>query len=237
MRNLAVAEWLLSRFTTSSRAGSIVGDLLEDSTGRRRVSFWLSVATVLLSLVWRHLVALGAALAVGLLAFDFLHNLAYSVYAVHLPVHQWKVMFDLTCLSSTLLSFGVPYSAIRYGLKNEFTQQTIVTWALASIVTAYWWVPFVTAACGLLAACSLLCSVLSAERRRALMASVAGLGLGVATYLAFGWYALEQLAHSSRPVLGRLAFPIFALGLVLQPVIYSRIHALFWRDGPKTEPS
>lgn len=223
-------------FTTSSRASSIIGDLLEDSS-TRRVPFWLSICAVLLPLACRRLIAFGVALCLGLFAFDFLHNLTYNVHADHLPVHEWKMVLDFTCLSSILLSFGMPYTAIRYGLKNEFTRQTIFTWGLASMVTAYWWVSYATVTCVSLGVCGLLCSVLSADRRRALLASVFALGLGIVMYLVLSWYALRQLAHSSHPVLGRLGFPVFALGLAVQPVIYSRIHALVWRDTYKTELS
>jgi hypothetical protein len=147
MRKLALAEWLLSRFRTPSHASSIVGDLVEDSVGRARVTLWLSVCAVLLALAWRHLVAFAIALCLGLFAFDFLHNLAYNGYAAYLPVRGWRMPFDLVCLAGILLSFGMPYTAIRYGLKNEFTRQTLAIWGLTRIVAVYWWVPFVSITC------------------------------------------------------------------------------------------
>jgi hypothetical protein len=51
MRNLA--ESLLARLTTRTRAAAILGDLLELSATRGRLWFWTTYARTLLSLGWR----------------------------------------------------------------------------------------------------------------------------------------------------------------------------------------
>src|SRR5215831_11994523 len=53
MRNVHLAEWLLSLVVSRAGAASMVGDLLEEAHTRGTVWFWLSLAGTVCSLIWR----------------------------------------------------------------------------------------------------------------------------------------------------------------------------------------
>ena len=226
MRNVVLAEWLLARYTTGACAASITGDLLEDH-GRGGIGFWRSLCTILWSFIWRRALAFGVALVFGFISFDFLHNLTYSVHAIYLPSGEWRILLDSMCLTSILLSFGMAYTAVRYGVKDTFAQQVIALWALSSIISAYWWMPVVMVAVTILAMSFLLFSFFFAPRRRALLALVVALSFAVAVYWLAS-FVMQNLAGSHVPVFNNLAFYVFTLGLALQPAIYSCVHSIFW---------
>src|SRR5262245_48567683 len=56
MRKADIAEWILSFTTTTERAASTVGDLIEDSVPRGATWFWWSVAKTTTSMVWHELI-------------------------------------------------------------------------------------------------------------------------------------------------------------------------------------
>ncbi len=66
MRSTTWAEWIIARFAGRTLATSIVGDLIETATQRGTLWFWLSVARITLSYVWRAAVAFVAAFYFGL---------------------------------------------------------------------------------------------------------------------------------------------------------------------------
>jgi len=233
MRNLPVAEWLLARHTTQARAASIMGDLIEDGHGRGGIDFWWSLCTILCSFVWRRAVAFAVAVIFGLISFDFLHNLAYSVHAAYVPSNEWKMLLDFACLASILLSFGMAYTVARFGVKDVFAQQIIALWGMASILTVYWWKPVVMAAVTILGTCFLLFSLFSKRRRQALMASILALAFAIGVYW-FASFSMQNLAEAHASAFKNLAFYVFVLGLVLQPAVYSRVHTIFWRDKLQT---
>src|SRR6516162_9990468 len=53
MRNVHLAEWLLSLAVSREGAASMVGDLLEEARTRGTVWFWFSLAGTVCSLIWR----------------------------------------------------------------------------------------------------------------------------------------------------------------------------------------
>lgn len=228
MRKLAAAEWFLARFTTVSRAASIVGDLIEECGDRGRLALWWSLSAVFFSLVWRRGLAFAVALSVGLTSFDFLHNLVYNANV--LPPNEWRPLLDFVCLASILLSFGMTYTVIRYGLKDAFTHQVTAVWALACVLSAYWWIPIVRIGAVLFGACILLSAIRSVPRRRSLLAAILALGFGLVAYLVFGQYLMQGLAESHQPMLKRLAFYALSFGLVVQPAFYSYAHAKFSKN-------
>ena len=227
MRNVALADWLLARYTTEACAASIIGDLIEDRHERGGIGFWWSLCTILWSFVWRRALAFAVALVFGLISFDFLHNLMYTVHATYVPSGEWGIWLDFICLTSILLSFGMAYTAVRYGVKDIFAQQVIALWGLTAILSAYWWMPVVTVAVTILGVSFLLFSFFFAPRRQALLASVVALSFAVAVYWLASFF-MQNLAGSHVPVFNNLAFYVFTLGLALQPGVYSRVHTIFW---------
>jgi hypothetical protein len=227
MRNIALAEWLLTRYTTEACAASIIGDLMEDRHGRGSIGFWRSLLTILWSFVWRRALAFAVALVFGLISFDFLHNLMYGVHAAYLPSGEWRILLDFICLTSILLSFGMAYTAVRYGMKDTFAQQVIALWGLTSTLSAYWWMPVILVAVTILGMSFLLFSFFSAPRRQALLASVVAISFAVAVYWLASFF-MQNLAGSHVPLFNNMAFYAFTLGLALQPTVYSRVHTIFW---------
>jgi hypothetical protein len=53
MRNAQLAEWILSLVTSSDRAASTVGDLMENSAIRGAFWFWIGVLRTAFSLLWK----------------------------------------------------------------------------------------------------------------------------------------------------------------------------------------
>ncbi len=245
MRSASVAEWVLGRFTSRSRAASTVGDLLEASHHKGIFWFWLSVAAILLSLAWRRFLAFAAALCFGLFSVSALQEFIYGVGAAHRPPHEWIPLFAILNVTGVLLCFGMPYTTIRYGLKDAFTQQILATWSLTSILILYWWIPLVPAACAVLGVLVFACVAMSAPQRRALVAFGMALGLSFACaallsrYLTSRLYqisAAPALLHTPRMALKRLALATFFLGWLIQPFIYSRVHQAFFGDKSREGP-
>ena len=240
MRSASIAEWILGRFTSRSRAASTVGDLLEASDHKGIVWFWLSAVPVLLSLAWRGCLAFSAAFCFGLFFYELLPGIFFGISETHRPPHGWIALFDLVCAAGILLSFGMAYTTIRYGLKDPFTLQIVTAWGLACVFSIYWWMPIVRAACLLLGVSMFVYSLISAPRRRALMALVVALGLSFAGAALFSWYVTSKLSqisampdplHTPWMTLKQLAEVAFLLGLLIQPFIYSRVHRMFFVDN------
>jgi hypothetical protein len=183
-----------------------------------------------ISLVWRRGLAFAVALSLGLGSFDFLHALVYHVQAAHLPSNAWKPLLDFVCLASILLSIGMAYTVIAYGLKDAFTQQVTSVWGLACLLTAYWWVPAVRLAAIVFGAWVLLCAIWFPAHRRALLATIVAISSGIAAYLIFGWYVMQSLAASDHAVFKELPFFVAIFSLAIQPVIYALVRAMFWRN-------
>lgn len=244
MRSASVAEWVLGWFTSRSRAASTVGDLLEASPRNGIVWFWRSVAAILLSLAWRRSLAFAAALCLGLFSLDALQNFIYGVNVAHRPPHEWIPLFGFLNVTGVLLCFGMPYTTIRYGLKDAFTQQILATWGLTSVLILYWWIPLVPAACAVLGVLVFAHAAMSRPRRRALAAFAVALGLSFACaallsrYLASRLYqfsAAPALLHTPRMALKHLALATFFLGWLVQPSIYSRVRHAFFGDNSRED--
>ena len=180
MRSEYVAEWILARFTTQSRAASIVGDLFESRSEKGTLWFWRSVAGIVLAVAWRRPLAFAAAFYLGLHALGALQMPIYGMYAAHRPPQEWMPMFAVLSGLGMVLWMAAPYVAIRFGLRDSFAQIALVFGGLVTIIIFYWWVPAVLAACLVLAFSLITTSISVARRRRALLA------LAIATAFGFG---------------------------------------------------
>ena len=76
MRNLALAEWMLSLVTTPERAAASVGDLLEEGTSS--FAFWWSIASTAVSLSLSDLSAAPLSL-LGVALYGFVMAIVLSV--------------------------------------------------------------------------------------------------------------------------------------------------------------
>jgi len=180
MRSEFVAEWILARLTTRSRAASIVGDLLENRSEKGTLWFWRSFAGIVLAVAWRRPFAFVAAFFLGLHALGALQMPIYSMYAAHRPPEAWMPVFWVLISIGILLWMAAPYVAIRFGLRDSFAQLALVFGGLVTVIIFYWWIPAVLVPCIVLASSLATASMFSAQRRRALLA------LAVATAFGFG---------------------------------------------------
>lgn len=148
MRTASTAEWILCRVTTQQRAASIVGDLVELESRKGLLWFWLSVAGVAFSLIWRPLLAFIAALYSGAWTFSGFVMAIVGVNAQHRPPeYPWMPVFNvLIFIGSTLWAVSF-YAAIRYGFRDRATQMAFVWAGLVTTVIYFWWQPVVLGLC------------------------------------------------------------------------------------------
>jgi hypothetical protein len=98
MRNARLAEWILSLVTTSDRAASAVGDLMEDVAAGGALRFWASVSHLAISLLFRDLAANPARMA-GLGALGLLIELLLIAVA--------GLLIGLLTVAAMLLLWGL----------------------------------------------------------------------------------------------------------------------------------
>ena len=100
MRNVAFAQWIVSRFTSKKRAAAIVGDLLELATQKGRLWFWFSLAGVVVSLAWRRPLAFAAALCVYFAAFSASFWVTYRHHRFAIPDQHWRTVWGVIFLAT-----------------------------------------------------------------------------------------------------------------------------------------
>ena len=140
MPGSGLVEWLLARYTTSDRAEAILGDLLETARKHGWISFYVSTAQVLITLAWRLPVAwIGAygvgALLVGLtLRHDATWNNVVFRWAADYPNSPVMDAVQSVIMAAAIpLWFIAPYSLLRFGLRDRFSQLAGVIGVIATI--------------------------------------------------------------------------------------------------------
>jgi hypothetical protein len=183
VRNVAIAEWIVSRFTGKKRAAAIVGDLLELAPQKGRLWFWFALAGVVVSLAWRRPLALAAALCVYFAAFSASWWVTYLHHRFTIADPHWRTVWGVLFLASNGLWFMLVYAAIRYGVRDRVTQLLL---ALSVPITAglYCWErPTILVACIALTICVLAASALNHRLRRGLLIVLAVLMVIVGIFL------------------------------------------------------
>lgn len=183
MRSALVAEWLLSRFTSSKRAASVVGDLVELKPQKGAVWFWLSIARVLVSLSWRRVAALIAAFYVGAWAYRSFEGAIIGINTRHRPPEMWVNFFLALSALGALLLMTFTYAAIRYGLRDRVTQLAMIWAGLVAATIVCWWQPVVLVACIGLSVCMAVHSSVRTEDRKATLVLIVTVVAGFASYL------------------------------------------------------
>jgi len=174
MRSTTSASWIIARFTGPTVAASIVGDLLETAVQRGTLWFWLSVARIAFSYVWRPAIAFVAAFYVGLFWRKF--AIMGFMRAGHLPRELYAFawwdpsdpLFSLMWFGTVLWTAAL-YAAIRYGLRDKLAQLGLGLCCTVAILVFCWRTPLVTVACIALGLCVVVASVRSAQRSKVLM--------------------------------------------------------------------
>jgi hypothetical protein len=143
MRSIAVAEWIVGRFTNKSRAASILGDLEELKPQKGRLWFWLSLVGIVFSLTWRRPIAFVAAvLATFVWGWGYL-SLVMPIWRSHaykLPDHPWMFASHVLGTIGTVLLTVLMYSAIRYSFRDGLTRLALVLIPIVGAAAIYcWW--------------------------------------------------------------------------------------------------
>ena len=163
MRAASTAEWILSRVTTTDRAASIVGDLVETEMPNGLFCFWLSTARIAIRLSWRRTLGFVAAFyALGwtLYAFDLA---IHGIHAAHRPRDSsWGIIFDILGVACSILCAVSIYASVRYGLGERTTQMTLAWTGIFTLAIFFWWHVAVLVVC--IAAALFLASVSLIDR-------------------------------------------------------------------------
>ncbi len=198
MRSASIAEWVLARFMSKSRAASIVGDLLELEPQKGRLWFWLALCRVVFALNWRRPPAFITAFYSGMWAVGRFQMAIYGIHAQHRPPESWIPMFSLASEAGIFTIFVLAYRLIRYGPRDRVTQLALL-WAVPVTELIYfWWRPVILVSCILLSIFAAAASTGSRESRRAALALFVALVVGFGGVL-LALYLATQYQHFVYP--------------------------------------
>jgi hypothetical protein len=143
MRSASLAEWIIGHYTSKSRAASIVGDLVEALPEKGILWFWLATAGVLVRMVWRRPLAFLAAFYIGNYAFGAFQMAVHGMLCRHCPPLPWVPVFNILSGGGTMMWILLPYAAIRFGLRDRFTQMVLALTGSTTAIIYFWWLPTV----------------------------------------------------------------------------------------------
>ncbi len=142
MDRLELLEATLSRYTPPDRAASILGDLLETAQTKGRLWFWMSFTRILCSLAWRVPVAWLGAYAFGgsVIALMMTHDpLFLSADFKNInpsgPIARPALLVLAT--PGMVLWFIAPYAALRFGLRDRFSQLAVALFTLTTLTLLF----------------------------------------------------------------------------------------------------
>ncbi len=195
MHSASVAEWMVSRFIERNRAASIVGDLVELEPQKGSLWFWFSVLGVMLSLTWRPLAALTAALFAGYWAATASNivgfRLPYAFPHTHL-VSVFEPVFLMLVIVHLLGWMALFYAVICYGFSDELTLFTFGVTVITTAACYGWGQPIVVTFCIILTVCNIAACIAWAKWRRAALTLFVSMLAGFLCFSASGflifWY-------------------------------------------------
>jgi hypothetical protein len=231
MLSASIAEWILARVTSRDRAATVVGDLIEIERQKGSLWFSLSVAGVVISLVWRRTLAFVAAFYVGMWAMSTFGNWAIGKTFIGLN----GIVLELLTLTACRLWAASLYATVRYGVADRSAQMALASTGLVTAVIYFWWQPALLKTCITIAVFFALASVLTSKSRKAalvvvlevvvgwlsMMATLAVTGLYQHCLLSGPWGDQEMLEH---PSLSRVFIGMLILSLWVSTLAWSRIH-------------
>jgi uncharacterized protein (TIGR03435 family) len=137
MDKMELLETTLARYIPPDRAAAILGDLLETARSRGRLWFCLSFTRILCSLAWRVPAAwLGAyAMGTSVIALLMTHDpLWLDADFKHVNPSGTVAMaaFTVVATPGMALWFVAPYAALRFGLRDKFSQLAVALFALTT---------------------------------------------------------------------------------------------------------
>jgi uncharacterized protein (TIGR03435 family) len=202
MDKLELLEAMLSRYTPPDRAASILGDLLETARFKGRLWFWISFTRILCSLAWRVPVAwLGAyAFGVSVIALMMTHDPLWLSADFKNINPSGPISIPALLIVTTpgmALWFVAPYAALRFGLRDRFSQLAGALFTLTTLTLVFGR----HSAALVIGASLLVAAVIAALCLRDWRKPVIGLSLAVGTALGgfAGLATLTQIAVDTHP--------------------------------------
>ena len=149
MDKLEFLETTLARYTPPDRAASILGDLLETAQTKGRLWFWASFTRVLCSLAWRVPAAwIGAYLIGAFFIATMMNHDPLWTDAGFKGVNPTSPLavgaFMVLTVPGMALWFVAPYTALRFGLRDRFSQLAVALFTVTTL--ALWLARYSTAA-------------------------------------------------------------------------------------------
>jgi hypothetical protein len=250
MRSVAIAEWIVSRFTSAQEAGAVIGDLEELRPQKGVLWFWASLAGFLFLLCWRRLLAL---LAAFWLSDHFFQVAVLGTKSHSHPRNVPVLLFLVLAAVCYFLWMTCIYAVIRYGLRDKMTQQSLLWCGIVSAIFVSWEHPaivfFIMALGGLQVVLSM---AEPAGRRRFLgvaqfLVVATTVGSGFISYLLillvirFAFSAVYSTTGPSSLVLGHssiswIKFPLSFMAAWATTSVYSRMRSwiLQWHEPKAT---
>jgi hypothetical protein len=176
MRNGALVEWMLTRFTDSSRAAAIVGDLEEAATKKGNVWFWRSAIGVVFSFAWRPLGGYLFAAFAGGLATSAIQSNLYASFEAHAPSTLQQSWTSSVGVVVGFLLIVACFSVIRFGVRDALTLSAASISLIGTASVCCWWQPMVPIVSAVATVLAFGIAMLSPGGRRG-MAAVAMLSL------------------------------------------------------------
>jgi hypothetical protein len=197
VRSAWIAERLIGCFTGKQRASAAVGDLVEMRPEKGALWFWTGILGILFSLTWRRSVGFVAALFVGTRLLGVFQMRLIGIHTEHRPPeYPWMPVFSVLSGAGVVLCMVLVYAGIRYGLRDKLAQLVLAWASLITLFIYEWWRPVVLVTCIAVALVVTAISLLTRERRKALL----GLGVTVACAFAAWFAAVYMLARYSQYV-------------------------------------
>lgn len=240
MRSAFVAEWMVGRWAGKKRAAAIVGDLVELKPQKGSLWFWLSVVGVMLSLSWRHYVAVMAALAAAYAASVASNTVGSRVlpFASSYTHHSFslELLLFVLVLGHMLGCMALVYSAICYGFSDELTQLSSVLTVVTTAGCYCWGHPIVITLCVILSLCAIAACIVLAKWRRAALALFASMLTGFICFSSSGcvvfWYHSYAFHRGMGPrelfwAHHSFLMVIYSINLIITCIaamVFSRMH-------------
>ena len=194
MRSAAFAEWLLARFTDSSRAAAIVGDLEEAATKKGYVWFWGSAMGVVFSFAWRPLGGYLLASLCGGLATNAIQSNLYASFEAHAPSALQQSWTSSVGVVVGFLLIIAGFAVIRFGVRDALTLSAASISLIGAASVCWWWQPMVPVISAVAAAVALGTAMFFRGGRRGMAAAAVLLLIQVFVW----WSALTLFATLAK---------------------------------------
>jgi hypothetical protein len=210
------AEWLLRRVVDPVRASELVGDQLESHPDAGNLSFWISIAQVMLMFSWRTLIGVAISPVLGLflaLAF-FLFAAPHAAGTLGLSEITVFHVKNYLLGVSILLWAATAFSLVRLGWRSALAGVGLIASVLWSISLSFFWQPAPAIVLTILWVGFISFCVSNAKRRRALEILCCAV---VASWLTA--FALSIFPRDPYSVFGKWQF---LTALFLVPIVESK---------------